>query len=95
MGLSFAIRIETPKVEQQLAAHGKVVCGQFGVMIEDVNQSLAESFGLPNPEGALVSSVVKDGPAARAGIQPGDVIVALNGYEISAAPLRLPRERKA
>ena len=86
MGLSFAIPIDVAmKVEQQLVAHGKVVRGQLGVTIQDVNQSLAESFGLAKTEGALVSSVEKDGPAEHAGIQPGDVILQLNGREIPAS----------
>jgi serine protease Do len=84
MGLSFAIPIDVAmKVEKQLVAHGRVVRGKFGVTIQDVNQSLAESFGLPKPEGALVNSIDKGGPAAQAGIQPGDVILSLNGQEIS------------
>ena len=92
MGLSFAIPIDVAmKVEQQLVAHGKVVRGQFGVVIQDVNQSLAESFGLSKPEGALVSSVEKGGPAAKAGIQPGDVILSLNGQEISDSANVPPR----
>jgi serine protease Do len=92
MGLSFAIPIDVAmKVEQQLVAHGKVVRGQFGVMIQDVDQSLAESFALPKPEGALVSSVEKNGPAGRAGIQPGDVILSLNGAEISSSSDLPPR----
>jgi serine protease Do len=78
-------------VEQQLTEHGKVVRGQFGVMIQDVNQSLAQSFGLPKPEGALVGKVVKDGPAGRAGIEPGDVILSVNGEEISASSDVPPR----
>jgi serine protease Do len=92
MGLSFAIPIDVAmKVEQQLAAHGKVVRGQLGVMIQDVNQSLAESFGLPKPQGALVSSVVKDGPAGKAGIEPGDVILAMNGQDVSSSSDLPPR----
>ena len=55
---------------------GKVVRGRIGVTIQDVNAQLAESFGLDRPRGALVSSVEKDGPAAKAGLQPGDVILA-------------------
>jgi serine protease Do len=92
MGLSFAIPIDVAmKVEQQLVAHGKVVRGKLGVTIQDVNQSLAESFGLSKPEGALVSSVEKGGPAARAGLKPGDVILSLNGQEISGSSDLPPR----
>ncbi len=82
-GLSFAIPIEVAmKVEKQLIDHGKVSRGRLGVMIQEVNQDLAASFGLEKPAGALVSSVEKDSPAERAGIEPGDVILKFNGKEI-------------
>ena len=83
MGLSFAIPIDVAMhVERELQQHGKVTRGRIGVAAQPVNQSLAESFGLPKPEGALVSSVDDDAPAARAGIKPGDVILAWNGTAI-------------
>jgi serine protease Do len=92
MGLSFAIPIDVAmNVQQQLSEHGKVVRGQLGVVIQDVNQSLAQSFGMSKPSGALVSSVAKDSPAARAGLEPGDVILALNGQEISSSSDLPPR----
>ncbi len=92
MGLSFAIPIDVAmKVEQQLVAHGKVTRGRLGVTIQDVNQALAESFGLAKPNGALVSSVEPGGPAAKAGLQPGDVILALNGKELTGSPDLPPR----
>ena len=92
MGLSFAIPIDVAmKVEHQLVAHGKVIRGQLGVTIQSVNQALAQSFGLSKPEGALVSSVEKGGPAAKAGIQPGDVILSLDGKEISGSSDLPPR----
>ncbi len=82
-GLSFAIPIDIAmNVEQQLVRHGKVSRGRLGVTIQDVNQSLAESFGLKQPGGALVSAVENDTPAAKAGLQPGDVILKLNGKDI-------------
>jgi serine protease Do len=82
-GLSFAIPIEVAmKVEKQLLDHGKVSRGRLGVVIQEVNQSLADSFGLEKPVGALVSSVEKGGPADRAGIEPGDVILKFNGKQI-------------
>jgi serine protease Do len=82
-GLSFAIPIDVAmKVERQLLDHGKVSRGQLGVMIQEVNQDLATSFGLEKPIGALVSSVGKDSPAERAGIESGDVILKFNGKEI-------------
>jgi len=83
MGVSFAIPIDVARnVEDQLIKTGKVVRGRIGVTIQDVNAQLAESFGLDRPRGALVSSVEKDGPAAKAGLQPGDVILAVNGKNI-------------
>jgi serine protease Do len=80
MGVSFSIPIDVAmQVEQQLQTTGHVTRGKIGVVIQNVTQGLADSFGLPQPEGALVSSVEKDGPGARAGIEPGDVILKLNG----------------
>ena len=80
MGVSFAIPIDVAiGVSQQLQATGHVTRGKVGVTIQPVNQGLADSFGLPQPEGALVSSVEKGGPAEKAGIEPGDVILKLNG----------------
>ena len=61
---------------------GKVEHGRLGVEIQNVNQSLAESFKLSSPEGALVAQVVPDSAAARAGIKPGDVILKFNGAPI-------------
>jgi serine protease Do len=83
MGLSFAIPIDVARnVEEQLIRTGRVVRGRIGVTIQDLNAQLAESFGLDRPRGALVSSVEKDGPAAHAGIQPGDVILGVGGHAI-------------
>ncbi|MGH8305834.1 MAG: DegQ family serine endoprotease, partial [Steroidobacteraceae bacterium] len=83
MGLSFAIPIDVARnVEEQLIRTGRVVRGRIGVTIQDLNAQLAESFGLDRPRGALVSSVEKEGPAARAGMQPGDVILGVGGRSI-------------
>jgi serine protease Do len=80
MGVSFSIPIDVAmQVGQQLQTTGHVTRGKLGVVIQNVSQGLADSFGLPQPEGALVSSVEKGGPAEHAGIQPGDVILKLNG----------------
>ncbi len=82
-GLSFAIPIDVAmKAEKQLMDHGKVSRGRLGVLIQEVNQDLATSFGLDKPVGALVSSVEKDSPAENAGIVTGDVIMKFNGKEI-------------
>ncbi|OIQ92998.1 putative periplasmic serine endoprotease DegP-like precursor [mine drainage metagenome] len=83
-GLSFAIPIDVAtKVQAQLMQYGKVTRGRLGVTIQEVNQALADSFGLKTPHGALVSAVEKGSPAERAGLKPGDVIIALNGKAIS------------
>ena len=80
MGVSFSIPIDVAmQVGQQLQSTGHVTRGKLGVVIQNVSQGLADSFGLPRPEGALVSSVEKDGPAEHAGVKPGDVILKLNG----------------
>ena len=85
-GLSFAIPIDLAmRIEQQLVTSGKVQRGRLGVAIQEVNQSLADSFGLKKPAGALVSSVEKESPAAKAGLESGDVILAINGKEITSS----------
>ena len=83
-GLSFAIPIDVAlKVEQQLLDHGKVSRGRMGVVIQEVNQELADSFGLDKPIGALVSSVEPGSAAEKSGIEPGDVILKFNGKDIT------------
>jgi serine protease Do len=85
-GLSFAIPINLANnVREQLVAHGVVTRGRIGVAIQPVNSDLAESYGLNRPRGAAVSSVVKDGPADKAGIKPEDVILAVNGRAIESS----------
>ena len=83
MGVSFAIPIDVARnVEEQLIKTGRVVRGRIGVTIQDVNAQLAESFGLDRPRGALVSAVDHDGPAAKAGVAAGDVILGVGGHPI-------------
>ena len=83
MGLSFAIPIDVAlDVANQLKASGKVTRGWLGVVIQEVNKDLAESFGLDKPAGALVAQVLPEGPAAKGGLQAGDVILSLNGQSI-------------
>jgi serine protease Do len=82
-GLAFAIPIDVAaNVKDQLVKNGRVERGRIGVAIQEVTQSLAQSFGLDRPRGALVSSVDKDGPAAKAGIKAGDVLLGVNGKTV-------------
>ncbi len=84
MGLSFAIPIDVVmNVYQQIREHGAVSRGWLGVLIQDVTGELAESFKMPTPHGALVSKVLPESPAGKAGIKAGDVITSFNGAEIS------------
>jgi len=85
-GLSFAIPIDVAmKVERQLVSNGKVSRGRLGVVIQPLNQQLAESFNLDKPTGALVGSVEKGSAADKAGIEPGDVILKFQGTEITTS----------
>lgn len=79
MGLSFAIPMEVAvDVAEQLKQGGRVERGWLGVIIQEVNKDLAESFGLDKPAGALVVQVLEDSPAAKGGLQVGDVILSMN-----------------
>jgi len=78
-GVSFSIPIDVAmQVGRQLQTTGHVSRGKLGVAIQNVDQALAQSFGLENPHGALISNVEKGGPADAAGLKAGDVILALN-----------------
>jgi serine protease Do len=83
-GLAFAIPIDVAlKVKDQIVATGKASHGRLGVMVQDLNQGLAESFGLKRPDGALVSQVAPGSAAATAGLKPGDVITHVNGEALT------------
>ncbi|NLO54033.1 MAG: DegQ family serine endoprotease [Gammaproteobacteria bacterium] len=83
MGLSFAIPMEVAlDVSDQLKTSGKVDRGWLGVVIQEVNKDLAESFGLDKPAGALVAQVLEGGPADKGGLQVGDVILSMNDHPV-------------
>jgi serine protease Do len=85
-GISFAIPIDIARnVQQQLMQTGHVTRGRVGVLIQDVNAQLAQSFKLDRPRGALVTAVEPNGPAAAAGLRPGDVILSVNGRQIQSS----------
>jgi serine protease Do len=91
MGLSFAIPIDVAlNVQSQLKLKGKVSRGRLGVVIQDVNKELAESFGLGKAQGALVASVEKGSPAGKAGMEAGDVILKFDGQPVTESS-DLPR----
>jgi serine protease Do len=82
-GVAFAIPIDVAlNVADQIRTTGKVTHGRLGVTVQPVDQALADNFGLKGPKGALVGSVQKGSPAAKAGLEPGDVIVGFNGRRI-------------
>jgi serine protease Do len=82
-GLAFAIPIDVAmNVKDQIQQHGKAEHGRLGVTIQEVSPALAENFSLKQAEGALVGAVQKDSAAAKAGIEPGDVILKMNGKAI-------------
>jgi serine protease Do len=86
MGVGFAIPSDSAKmVMDQLLKYGKVERGMLGVNIQDVTEALAKSFGRPDTNGALVSQVIPGGPAEKAGIKPGDIILDVNGTPITSS----------
>jgi serine protease Do len=98
--IGFAVAINTAKaILPQLREHGKVVRGMLGVEITEVDEDIMKAFGLPSMDGAFVEAVTPDGPAAKAGVQHGDTIVAIDdkavkepkdlvNYVSAAAPRR-------
>jgi serine protease Do len=83
MGLSFAIPIDMANdVREQLVKSGRVTRGMIGIQIQPMDADLAESFGLDRPHGALVGKLTPGGPAEKAGIKTGDVILSVDGKAI-------------
>ena len=86
IGLSFALPSKVVRnIIEQLKVNGEVVRGWLGVSIQNVDRTLAESFDLDRPRGALVAQVGKDSPAERAGIESGDIIVEVDGEQIEVS----------
>ena len=90
-GISFAIPIdEANNVQQQLRTSGRVIRGRIGVGIEAVSREVALAVGLSKPQGAVVNNVDKEGPAQKAGVEAGDIILRFDGKPIDRAS-DLPR----
>src|SRR5438876_346024 len=91
MGLSFAIPIDVAMdVQGQLRDKGRVARGRIGVVVQEVSKELAESLGLSRPAGGLVNQVEKGGPAEKAGVEAGDIILKFDGKPVSSSN-ELPR----
>lgn len=83
MGISFAIPIDVAlNITEQLKSRGKVSRGRIGVAVQELSKPLADSFGLPRAAGALINGVEKGGPADKAGVRVGDVVLKINGTTI-------------
>jgi serine protease DegQ len=84
MGIGFAIPVSIIKeVMEQIIANGSVTRGWVGIEVQDIVPELADSFGLKSSDGALIAGVLRGGPADRAGIRPGDVLIAVNGQRVT------------
>jgi len=91
MGVAFAIPIDVAmEVQSQLRSSGRVSRGRIGVVIQELTKELADSFGLSKAVGALVNAVEKGGPAEKAGIEAGDIILKFDGKAVNASS-DLPR----
>lgn len=96
-GIGFAIPVSIARqVMEQIIKSGSVTRGWVGVEVQDLTPELAESFNLPDVEGALIAGVLKGGPADSGGVRPGDILLAVNGQKVadSASLLNLIAELK-
>ncbi|NRA39667.1 MAG: DegQ family serine endoprotease [Planctomycetes bacterium] len=83
MGIGFAIPVEMIKpIAEQLKTHGSVQRGFLGVRIQDLDNELAEDFGLADKHGALIADVMPDSPAKASGMQQGDIVISFNSHAI-------------
>jgi serine protease DegQ len=83
LGIGFAIPVSIVRqVMEQIIAHGAVTRGWVGIEVQEISPEIAESFGLKSTDGALIAGVLRGGPADRAGIRPGDVLVAVNSKPV-------------
>src|SRR5450830_267000 len=84
LGIGFAIPVSTAKnVMEAIINHGQVVRGWIGVEPQDITPELAESFGLTKKTGAIIAGVLKNGPADKAGMKPGDILISVEGKAVS------------
>jgi len=84
LGIGFAVPTSTARqVMEQIVRSGSVTRGWIGVGVQDITQEIAESFGLPTTHGAFISTVLPGGPADKAGVKPGDILVAINDRPIN------------
>lgn len=80
LGIGFAIPASVAKqIMEQIIEHGSVIRGWIGVEVQDLTPELAESFKLAAPKGALIAGILRNGPADKGGIKPGDILLEING----------------
>jgi serine protease DegQ len=85
VGIGFAIPVSTARmVLEEIIKHGQVVRGWIGIETQDITPELADSFGLARDKGAIIAGVVRNGPADKAGIQPGDILLAVAGQPVAS-----------
>jgi serine protease DegQ len=85
VGIGFAIPVSTAKaVLDSIVKHGQVVRGWIGIESQDITPELSDSFGLGRDRGAIIAGVVRGGPADRAGIRPGDILLSVDGKKVGS-----------
>jgi len=86
VGIGFAIPVNmTQEVMKQLIAHGEVRRGRLGILVQDLTPELAKAFDIKETKGAVISKVVKDSPAERAGLMAGDIVISVNGKPVTTS----------